>query len=269
MKNLKISLCAATLCMSAQVQAGNILITDFFGGGSPSYGHMTTSLAATGHTVTVFDSTTGGALATELSTNSYDQVFLFDLTSSLFLNAADNTALSNFWGVHSGLVVDTRSYGYHFQGDNSSEVALLQNVAQNLDLSGGGIWVGTDHAPNWTRNANPFLAEIGIEQITGLFSDPVNFADPTSVLLSGVTPSELWGGGQSVGQAPIGIQPNGTDMFIHFGHTRADGSILPYISASFDLQGVVPQPPTVPEPHSILLLGIGLLGWTLSKRKTI
>lgn len=255
----------AVIGCTSQVQAGNILITDFFGSSSPSYGHMSTSLTAAGHTVTVLDTTTGGALATALGANSYDQVFLFDLTSSLYLNAADNVALGSFWNAHKGLVVDTRSYGYHFQGDNPSEVALLQNVAENLDLSGGGVWVGTDHNPTWTQNANPFLAEIGINEITGSFSDPVNFADPTSVLLSGVIPTDLWGGGASVGQAPIGIQPNGTEMFIHFGHTRADGSILPYISASFDLQGVNPQP--VPEPNAIFLLGMGLLGWTLSKRK--
>lgn len=262
---IKIAICTIALSCTSQAQAGNILITDFFGNSSPSYGHMSTSLTGAGHTVTIFDSTTGGALATELAANSYDQVFLFDLTDTRYLNADDNTALGNFWNAHGGLVIDTRSYGYHFQGDNPSEVALLQNVAENLDLSGGGVWVGTDHNPEWTQNANPFLAEIGIDEITGSFSNPVNFADISSVLLSGVTPTDLWGGGQSVGQAPIGIQPNGIDMFIHFGHTRADGSTLPYISASFDLQGVNPNP--IPEPNSIVLLGMGLLGWTLSKRK--
>ena len=79
------------------------------------------------------------------------------------------------------------------------------------------------------------------------------------------TPTELWGGGQTVGSAPIGIQPNGTEMFIHFGNQ--DNNILPYISASFDLQGVEPPPPTsVPEPSTLALMGLVLLGMA-SRRK--
>ena len=125
--------------------------------------------------------------------------------------------------------------------------------------------MGTDHAPQWTNNGNAFLNAIGVNTITGSFGNPVNFADPTSVLLSDVTPTELWGGGQTVGSAPIGIQPNGTEMFIHFGNQ--DNNILPYISASFDLQGVEPPPPTsVPEPSTLALMGLVLLGMA-SRRK--
>lgn len=164
-----------------------------------------------------------------------------------------------------GLVVDTRSYGYHFQPNDPSEVALLQNIAENLDLSGGGLWIGTDHDPDWTRNGNPVLSALGINPVTGSFSDPVNFADPTSVLLDGVTSTDLWGGGASVGQAPIGVQPNGVEMFIHYGHERDDGSILPYISASFDLEGPDPQP--VPEPSVIALLGLGLIAIGFGRRR--
>jgi len=246
----------AAIGLAANANAANILITQFDYDG---YTTMKATLEAAGHTATIVDARTGGSLATALGAASYDQVYLWDLTAALYLNAADTSALGSFWSTHRGLVVDSRSYGYHFQGTNASEKALLQNVASNFVLTGGGVWVGTDHNPDWTNNGNAFLSAIGVNPITGSYSDPVNFADPSSVLLSGVTPTDLWGGGASIGSVPLGVQPNGVEMFLHFGHIRSNQSILPYISASFPLSGPPPvNPPTgVPDGGSTVVLLVG------------
>jgi hypothetical protein len=238
-------------------ESASILITSFDFDG---YEDMETALENAGHTATIVDVRTAGTLAATLALGGWDQVFLFDLTSTPYLSAADTAALAAFHATHTGLVIDTRSYGYHFQGTQASEVNLLQNVADTFVLTGGGVWVGSDHDPSWTQNANPFLVAAGYNPITESHSEPVNVADPTSVLLDGVVPVELWGGGQSVGRAPVGLQPNGRTLFMHFGHERSDGSIIPYISASLDIRGPDPDPdPTqVPEPATLTLFGLGL-----------
>ena len=249
-------------------ESASILITKFeFDDGQNPYGNMEATLEADGHTATVVDVNTPGTLAATLALGGWDQVFLFDLAGSLHLNAADTAALAAFHLLHSGIVIDTRSYGYYYQGTQPSEVNLLQNVAAAFVLTGGGVWVGSDHASAWTNNANAFLSAANYNLITGSFGDPVNVADPSSILLAGVTPTDLWGGGQTVGSAPVGLQPNGTTMFMHFGHQRTDGSILPYISASFDIQGPDPNPTAVPEPATLTLFGLGLATAAYKRRR--
>lgn len=262
MKKLATSLLLVSALLSTNAFAGRILLTQFDYTG---YLQMESSLESAGHTVDIVDARVAGNVANALSTGSYDQVFLWDLTSALYLNASDISALSNFWSTDMGIAVDTRSYGYHFQGSNSSEVALIQNIAHNLELSGGGLWIGSDDAPTWSRNSNALLSALGFDLIVGAYSDPVNYADPTSVLLNGVTPTDLWGGGASLGKAPIGLQSNGVEMFAHFGNRNGQNTI-PYISASFDLTGPTPQT-SVPEPSTLAIFALGIIGFASRKFK--
>ncbi|MES2627089.1 MAG: PEP-CTERM sorting domain-containing protein [Pseudomonadota bacterium] len=229
---------------------------------------MKTNLENDGNTVTIVDARFGGALATALATGNYTSLFIWDLTSSSYLNQADRNAVQTFYGVHNSIVLDSRSYGYHYQPNNASEVALLRNVANAFDARNGGIWMGTDHDSEWTRNVNPILSQLGFDTITGNHSEAVNAFDPASILLTGVTVTDLWAQGQSVGNVSLGIQPNGVDMRFHFGHSSSGSGAIPYISANFgdyvapdeDPDDHLPPDPTgVPEPSSLALMLFGMM----------
>lgn len=274
-ENMKLGLkiaAAALALVAGHAVAGRILLTqfDYASGPSGDYQAMEANLEAAGHTVDIIDARISGNVASAIGTGVYSQVFLWDLTATAYLSAADVTSLTTFYNNHKSVVVDTRSYGYYFQPYNTSEVALIRNVAAQFDLRGGGVWVGTDHDPDWTRNGNQFLAAAGFNTITGVYSDPVNLNDPASVLLSGVTTTSLWGGGASIGRAPLGIQPNGADMRFHFGHD-APNYVIPYITASFGNFITPNEDPddhgAVPEPGTLGLLGLGVIAMGFVARR--
>lgn len=261
-------LLAAVLTAGVGVSAAPALAASalvFSYGSSVGTTNISSALTADGHTVTNLGAISAGGLATALGSGSYDQLYMLDITTSALINADDLSALSSFYASNPSLVVDSRSYGYHFQGTDASEVALIQNVAAAFDLYGGGMWIGTDHAPEWALNGNAALSEIGVSPITGSYSNAVNASDPESILLSGVTTTDLWGAGASVGSVPLGVQANGTDMRFHFGHSSEGAGAIPYISASFgtfvapDEERPVSDVP-LPAGGALLLGALGLLG---------
>lgn len=276
MRSVFLGATALTLAMGAvSANAASVLLTQFDFGPS-GYSEITAALEAKGHTVSLVDARTGGAIATALAADDYDLLFLYDLTATRYVNNVDIDAISEFFDAHENIVQDARSYGYYFQGTNASEMALIQNIAEELEVRGGGLWVGTDHDPDWTQNANPVLAALGFNTISGLHSEAVNSFDPDSPLLDGVTVTDLWAQGQSVGHVSLGIQPNGIDMRFHVGHSSPASGAIPYISASFG-KFVAPDeedphypdnPSPVPLPAGAVLLlsALGVVGGLRRKR---
>lgn len=255
--------------MATQLMAANILVVGVTSGfpteTTTAVDAIGDPLGAGGHTVTklVLIGPTAGQVATALGAGSYDQLFIIDTGTSLLLDPADTAAIATFWNAHKGLVVDGRSYGYVFQPTNASEQALITNVASAFVLTGGGVWVGTDDAPTWAYNGNAVLSAIGANPVTGNYSLPVNSADPSSVLLAGVTPGDLWAAAGTVAAAPLGVQPNGVEMFMHFGNVTG-ATLTPYISASFPLTGppatavasTLPVPANQPWALALLVMAV-------------
>lgn len=275
---MKFTIVAALLSASA-ANASSILLTEF-DFGPTVYDEMETALESDGFTVDRVNARTGGNIANALMSGNYSQVFLYDLTSTRYINQADIDAIAAFWSTRQSLVLDSRSYGLinTTPALKPVEQQLIRNVAAQLDANGGGLWIGTDHNPTWTQNANPVLSKLGFNEVTGSFSQAVNSFDPNSVLLGNITPSDLWAQGASVGQVSLGIQPNGIDMRFHFGHSSPQSGAIPYISASFgnftapDEPPRPPQPPVNPIPLPaaawMLLGGLGALFGVGRKRRS-
>lgn len=226
------------------------------------------ALSADGHTVTklVLTGATSGQIASALAGTPYDQLFFLDASATALLDSADVAAVASFWNAHKGLVVDGRSYGYIFQPTQAAELTLIKNVASAFTHTGGGLWIGTDDSPTWANNGNAILGAIGVAPVTGNYSLPVNVANPSSVLLQGVDPADLWAAAGTVGAAPLGVQANGIEMFMHFGNDTA-GTLTPYISASFPLSGPVASTAVpVDQPWALALLALGLAGAAAMRR---
>lgn len=195
---------------------------------------------------------TPGSLATDLAANSYDQVFIWDITATPGLtSAADQTALNNWYNNSRGVVVDGRSYGQYMQPGNGTEGNYIGNVVKNFFDNNGGLWIGTDHEPTWTNNGNDLLNALGFNPISNqIFAQDVSlnatnpFVNPAALTAAGLA----WN--WSAGEAPVGLQPNGITLKPL---AWVSGGTVPMISTAL-----------IPEPASLVLLS--LCGWSVCRR---
>ncbi|MBL8760082.1 MAG: hypothetical protein JNL50_02150 [Phycisphaerae bacterium] len=155
-----------------------------------------------------------GSVAAYLASEHVDNIFIFDITSFNMMDGSDAAAVGAWYNSSKSAVIDGRSYGVYFNGGSGTdEDRYVQNTANWFLNNGGGLWVGTDHNPDWTYNGNQYLAAAGFQQIIDLETGPATGFN-ASPLFDGVNVAGLdWSGsGWSVGHTPVGLQPNGVSL---------------------------------------------------------
>jgi hypothetical protein len=235
------------LVISANAHASSILISTYNYHSASDYSDLQSSLEAAGHSVQFVDGTVSDSISDALGGGSYDQVFIFDVTTTNYMSSNDLSALSAFHNAASSMVLDTQSYNYlSWNRSDSNGISFLTNVADEFANYGGGIYLGADHGTTWAMNTNAVLSAFGMDTVTDSISSEITSYDASSPLFDGVDPTS-WGN-SSYGTAISGMQ-NGQ----LFDVLASDGTNA-LISASFVSASAVPV------PAAVWLFGSGLLG---------
>ncbi|NUQ53656.1 MAG: hypothetical protein HUU19_13285 [Phycisphaerales bacterium] len=203
----------ALLAMAGSALAGNTVVITYDGGFGASVNNVYNAVAVADPFATHLYNPAPGAVAAYMGSNTVDNLFIFDITASNMMGASDAAAVGAWYNSSKSAVIDGRSYGVYFNGNSTSsdEGTYIQNTANWFQNNGGGLWIGTDHNPDWTNNGNQYLAAAGFMQIIDIETGAATGFN-ASPLYAGVTVAGLdWSGsGWSVGHTPVGLQPNGT-----------------------------------------------------------
>jgi MYXO-CTERM domain-containing protein len=202
----------ALLAMAGSALAGNTVVITYDGGFGASVNNVYNAVAVADPFATHLYNPAPGAVAAYMGSNTVDNLFIFDITASNMMGASDAAAVGAWYNSSKSAVIDGRSYGVYFNGNSTSsdEGTYIQNTANWFQNNGGGLWIGTDHNPDWTNNGNQYLAAAGFMQIIDIETGAATGFN-ASPLYAGVNVAGLdWSGqGWSVGHTPVGLQPNG------------------------------------------------------------
>ena len=197
-----------------------------------------------------------GDAAKLLKTGSYDQVWVFDLSSWTDSYPADYQAIADWYSAHStgGIICDGRMISSYWWGRWTGEgQKLTANYFENLKANGGGLVLGTDHS-GYVSGINTINSLIGLNPFFGDFDLSYIPVDTASLLMT--TPNDM--GVQlyddsSPGQTPYGFQPNGRILYSAAWHSG--NYYTPGISTT--IEGVIGfhVKITSPEPDAIYYQG--------------
>jgi hypothetical protein len=285
MKILKTTLLGCVLgtaaSFSSVVQADSVLFLHY-GPSADSYSSWGNEIAgfidgAPSSTVTI-GSMAESVWSTE-ALSAYNQIWVYDLNGSQGpFNANQSTNTSNIasWynnrvtaDVGDNLILDGRILSSAYSVD---ETQLIQSFYSNLAGAGGGLFLGTDHCPDWCTGINNINSAINVNPFTGFYGASLAILDTSSPLAQGV-PCTVTSGpdcfiysNTTTSFAPAGLQANGQFLTPLAYNTTDPNAVLTQayqltaISSTFGSRTFNTDVPSVPEPASLALIGAGLLG---------
>lgn len=206
---------------------------------------------------------------------SFDQIWVYDLNAMVDMSAIQ---MANYQGIadwynnrdDQNIILDGRiissSDSWTSAWSRPSESPLVQSYAGALDARGGGLMLGTDHAPSFTSGINEINQLIGIGDFTGFYYSP-----PYAATIDVASPLYVDGLGFSCGAGITCINDNSSTSFVPTG-LQANGQFLTplayhgtfsqaYSNAAIasNIGSITFGTEAVPEPGTYALMGLGLL----------
>jgi len=170
------------------------------------------TLVNAGADATYVNLSSSGQVAALLAANTYDQIWVFDLSYGVDSYPPDWQAIADWYLANPDMPVicDSRMISSYWSGRYLDEgQRLTENYYFNLRVRGGGLLLGTDHDV-YVSGINTIVSLIGMNPFFGTFSLTTIPVDTGSPLMT--TPNDMGTSlfdDSSPGQTQYGIQPNG------------------------------------------------------------
>ena len=214
---------AGALVTSDAADASNVLMVNISGQYNGDAANIHTTLVVAGATTTYVNLSTDGQAASALAEGDYDQIWVFDLSTSVDNYPTDYAAIADWFNSRpdNEVICDSRMISSYWSGRWTTEgTALTDNYYTNIDIRGGGLVLGTDHDP-YQGGINEINLLTGLDPFFGTFNlvtIPVDTANPLMNTPNDLGP-ELFDD-SSPGQTPYGIQPNGQILYTVAWHSN-------------------------------------------------
>jgi|GEM_PF-2267910 len=246
---------AVSLFFGETAEASDVLMVNISGGYNGDASHIHDTLISAGATTTYVNLNTDGLAAAALAAGTFDQIWVFDLSTGADNYPTDYAAISDWYNSRpsSELICDSRMLSSYWSGRWATEgTDLTENYHYNMDIRGGGLLLGTDHDP-YQGGINEINIQIGINEFYGTFSlntIPVDIANPLMNTPSDMGPTLY--DDSSPGQTPYGLQPNGQILYTVAWHSNnpdtpgisstIEGAVGMHVSITSPADGSVFEP---------------------------